>query len=241
MPLSRIGPSHRGRVPSGSRRNGGALRRSSVAWRRGAAGAAMWWQLRAFGGALVFFHASEFLLAALLDREHLSARCERGRSIAGRTHPLPGLAWCEQPPAPAPTTAPQRCSSASPTRPRWRRGWLSLASAAASRRTSSCASPSALAGWASRCWSRASCCAKWQWCAHEGHMRMRMGCHAHAHALAPNPRHAGSMQPHACNRPGAPPRAWRAQACSHPLAARRHAWPPPRNPPPGLASTPPSR
>lgn len=41
-----------------------------------AAAAAASWQLRAFGGALAFFHASEFLLAAVYMRDQLSARCE---------------------------------------------------------------------------------------------------------------------------------------------------------------------
>lgn len=34
-----------------------------------------WWQLTAFLLALAFFHTSEFLLAALLDRGNLSMRC----------------------------------------------------------------------------------------------------------------------------------------------------------------------
>jgi hypothetical protein len=37
----------------------------------------MAWQLPAFAAALAFFHSSEFLLAAVMDKEHLSARCER--------------------------------------------------------------------------------------------------------------------------------------------------------------------
>lgn len=34
------------------------------------------WQLRAFGAAIAFFHASEFLLAAVYMRDQLSASCE---------------------------------------------------------------------------------------------------------------------------------------------------------------------
>ncbi|KAI8466776.1 MAG: Isoprenylcysteine carboxyl methyltransferase family-domain-containing protein [Monoraphidium minutum] len=39
-----------------------------------AAAAAVWWQLPAFGAALAFFHTSEFLIAAVTDRENLSSR-----------------------------------------------------------------------------------------------------------------------------------------------------------------------
>jgi hypothetical protein len=35
------------------------------------------WQLLLFAGALVFFHASEFLLAATFMRDELSTKCKR--------------------------------------------------------------------------------------------------------------------------------------------------------------------
>jgi hypothetical protein len=50
----------------------------------------MWWQLPAFGAALVFFHSSEFLIAAVMDRENLSARCE----LADRAQRAPHLSTC---------------------------------------------------------------------------------------------------------------------------------------------------
>lgn len=41
-----------------------------------AASSCPWQLLAVFGGALAFFHASEFALAALYMRDQLSARCE---------------------------------------------------------------------------------------------------------------------------------------------------------------------
>jgi len=51
----------------------------------------MEWQLPAFGAALAFFHSSEFLIAALMDRPNLSARCEL-HSAAG-LHFVRGSGW----------------------------------------------------------------------------------------------------------------------------------------------------
>jgi hypothetical protein len=59
------------------------------------------WQLLVFAGALLFFHASEFLLAAIFMRDELSKRCEwqqqqqqQQQQFGLKVGVYAGDAWC---------------------------------------------------------------------------------------------------------------------------------------------------